>query len=206
MIFVVLLALIWLLQVPAMLAAEWPKMSVQLVKCGLLMLIIAPFALASVVVVPIALYFTAWEDDRLPWWARLWDNDVNINGDRPEYWDINYTGSTYYSDSHPRSRWARFVWLVLRNRASLMAQKLGHRWKPGEVEDVQTWGDPLTGRDHEGWVVNRRGPCWQYYMVKKLGPLCLRVNCGYKAWSNYDGRAVANVVYIPFSLLRWKGV
>jgi hypothetical protein len=158
------------------------------------------------VVVPLALRFTPWEAEQLPWWARFWDNDVSINGDRPEYWDPAYKGTTYYYDDHPRSRAARFEWLVRRNRASRLAQMLGHWWQDGEYADIQTWGDPLVGRDHEGTVVNRRGPCWQYYQVRRLGPICLRINCGYKVWSGEgDKRRVANVVWIPFSFLSWKG-
>lgn len=159
------------------------------------------------IVVPFALIQTTERSDKLPNWASWWDNDVSINGDRPEYWDLEYTGDCYYAPGHhPRSFWARYVWLGWRNRASKLAQQLGHTWQPGEKEDNQTWGDPKTGRDHEGWAVNRKGDVYQLYVVKKIGPLCYRLNWGHKVWPlEGDDRPIANVVNISFSLLKYKG-
>jgi hypothetical protein len=163
-------------------------------------------ALIAPLVVPLALVTMDRADNRLPRWARWWDNDVSVNGDRPEYWDEDYTGTTYYANAHPRSFWARYVWLGWRNRASALSLSLGHRYTPGEYEDAQDWGDPKTGRDHAGWALNRRGPAWQLYVIKRLGRLCFRLNYGFKVWSaEGDHRPVAMVVNISASVLRWTG-
>jgi hypothetical protein len=102
------------------------------------LLTIIPDLLAPVVV-PIALLFTKWEDDRLPKLFKWWDNDVTINGDRglgwadgkpvipvddiPEAYALNF----YAPGHHPRSFYARWVWLGLRNRASMLSKMLGDK-------------------------------------------------------------------------------
>lgn len=161
--------------------------------------------LLAPLVVPIALLFTRREDNHLPWLFTWWDNDVSINGDREEYHDPNYVGTTYYANAHPRSFKARFVWLGLRNRASRLAQMLGHTYP--ENVDREVWGDSRTNRDHEGWAVFRAGDVYQLYIVKKLTErLCLRINYGHKIWGlEGDGRSTASVVNISFSILRWRG-
>lgn len=170
-------------------------------------LCVLPFSLSAPFVVPFILLFTKWEDNELPKWARWYDNDVSINGDKPWYWEPTYTGWAYYAQAHPRSFWARYVWLGWRNRASRLALDMGYAYKAGEYGMSAHWGDPLTNRNHEGHVINRRGPLWQAYMVKRLGKkLCLRINCGYKIWSNDgDGRPVAMPVFVAFSILSWTG-
>lgn len=169
-------------------------------------LLVLPVSLSAPFVMPFVLIFTPWDANELPWWARWYDNDVSLNGDMPWYWEQSYGGWTYYAKAHPRSFWARYVWLGWRNRASRLAMILGHRYREGEYENHESWGDPLTGRDHEGHVLNRRGSCWQIYLVKRIGRFCIRINCGYKIWSNAgDGRAVAMPVFVPFSILTWEG-
>lgn len=194
---------------------------------GLLML---PADLLAPVVVPFALRQIGWGAESLPAWARWWDNDVSINGDgwavrRAGQWvrvagnelpgevavpytDPAYTGDAYYAPGHhPRSAWARWVWLGLRNRASALAARLGHAMQPEDLLDADTWGDEATNRDHAGWCVRRNGPVYQLSIVRPIGAgLCLRVNTGYKLdlvrrW----GRDVAMVVNITASVLRWKG-
>lgn len=156
--------------------------------------------------VPIALLFTPREADHLPDWARAWDNDVSINGDRPEYWPLNYQGTTYYAKAHPRSFWARYVWLGWRNRASKAGLQLGYTYTDADAADREHWGDPMVGRDREGWTLNRVGKVFQLYIVRRVGDkLCFRLNFGHKIWSFGDGRPVAMVVNIAASLLRWKG-
>jgi hypothetical protein len=172
---------------------------------GMRSLICLPASFSAPLVVPIALIFTKWEDNELPALFRWWDNDVSINGDRPEYWPLDYVGTTYYANAHPRSRWARWLWLGTRNRASWLAQWLGYEWKPGDQETRQTWGDPLTGRDHEGWTINYAAGIWQLYRVQRFGPICVRTNFGYKIWNGYDQRAKAMVINITFTLIGWQG-
>lgn len=155
---------------------------------------------AAPLVVPFALLITPRDATRLPWLFRWWDNDVSINGDQAE------GAETYYAPGHDRRGfWARYVWLGWRNRASYLALLMGHRYLPGEKEDSERWGDPATGRDHEGWCVTRCAKLYQLYMVKRLGPMCIRVNYGHKVWADVGNRPVAMVVNISFSLISWKG-
>lgn len=154
------------------------------------------------IVVPIALLFTKYEDDDLPKGFRWYSNDVSINGDQPE------GAETYYAPGYDRRSFvARFIWLGLRNRASKLALLMGHTYVPGEYEDAENWGDPKTGRDHEGWALNRRGPVYQLYYIKKLGDkFCFRMNYGFKVWAGVgDKRATAMVVNITASVLSFKG-
>ena len=166
--------------------------------------LLAPF------VVPFALLMTKREDNHLPKWFRPWDNDVSINGDVPAYWEPNYEGDTYYANAHPRSFWARYVWLGWRNRASWTSQRLGYLWKEGDQDQRESWGDSKTGRDHAGWTINVAAGVYQLYRVQYLGelfghPLCLRTNFGHKVWAGYDQRERANVVTIAASVLNWTG-
>lgn len=167
--------------------------------------VILPADILAPIIVPIALLFTKREDNKLPWLFRWWDNDVSINGDRAEYQDPAYEGTTYYANAHPRSFKGRYIWLGLRNRASWLSQKLGHKWT--DPQDREYWGDPQTGRHHAGWVVCRGENAYQMYVVKKIGNTgkCIRQNFGFKIWPSHDGRTVANVVNIPLSILRYKG-
>lgn len=156
--------------------------------------LLAPF------VVPVALVFTPREANQLPWLFRWWDNDVSINGDQGE------GTPTYYAPGHDRrSFWARYVWLGWRNRASYLGLLMGYRYLPGEKEDTQRWGDPATGRDHAGWCLTRCAHLYQLYLVKRVGPMCIRVNFGHKVWADVGNRPVAMVVNISFSLISWKG-
>lgn len=165
------------------------------------MLVIVPDLIS-----PILMFFVLWfiprEAEHLPKIFEWWDNDVSINGDQAE------GEETYYAPGHDRRGfWARYVWLGWRNRASRLSQILGHTWQPGEYDDCESWGDPATGRNHEGWVLNRRGPRWQIYLVKRVTDgLCFRHNYGFKVWSGYgDQRAITNVVNISASVVRWRG-
>lgn len=196
------LLLLWTRPIPVEDKRKGTKCILEAAFKGLLMVL--PDLLAFVVV-PIALKFTKWEDDKLPKLFRIWDNDVSINGDRAEYWPLDYDGITYYADAHPRSNEARYIWLAKRNRASWLSQKLGHTWVDRSI--ASHYGDPKTGRDHEGWVVNiAEDGLYQMYWIKKIGKMCIRVNYGYKIWTEYDKRPVANVVSIGFTILRWTGV
>ena len=113
----------------------------------------------------------------------------------------------YYAPGHhPRSFHARWVWLGLRNRASALAAMLGRKLTPAEVQDADTWGDESIGKTKEGWCVRRNGPLYQLYIIRKIGPLCLRVHYGHKLNHARIWGRPAMVVNISFSLVRWKGV
>ncbi len=175
----------------------------------------------------------AWVVPRLPYSAEKlpddywqYDNDISINGDgwaviRDGKWvrvigdelpgetaipysSPDYTGTAYYAPgSHPRSKWARYVWLGWRNRASMFALMKGPTI---DVDSVVVYGDPLTGKDHEGVCVHQCGDHWQLYVCKKFGPFVIRRHLGYKIFNCVTyGAKRAMVVNIPWSLLRWKG-
>lgn len=161
--------------------------------------------LVAPLIVPVALVLTKWEDDKLPWLFQWWDNDVSINGDDPKYWPLDYAGDTYYcAGHHPRSRWARFVWLGLRNRASRLSQMLGKRWID-PLAKSKVYGIAGLVEDTEGWNINVKEGAYQLIYIKKLGPLAYELGWGHKIWARVDGRPVANVICNSFSLKAWKG-
>lgn len=193
---------------------------------GLAML---PADVLAPLVVPFALLATKREDNALPRWASFWGNDVSINGDgwallrggawvrinhmrdlQPgdgrvySYDDADYPGDAYYAPGHhPRSFYARWVWLGLRNRASAVAIALGH---PTDYrQPVEVWGDSATGRGHAGWVLRHHNGAYQLHATRKAGPLCLRTNYGHKVDFTTWGRPVMPVVCIAISALSWKG-
>lgn len=158
-----------------------------------------------------------------------WDNEVSINGDgwavkRDGKWvrvvgdelpgetpisygDPAYDGDAYYAPGHhPRSAWARYVWLGWRNRASAAAAAVGIEITPGMVARATWYGDINTSKSHEGVVLHRIEQHFQLYACQKLGPLCIRTNYGFKLNNSIRwNRSPAMTVKIPFSILRWKG-
>lgn len=173
----------------------------------------APFVIAK------AVQSLPWEAENLP--EKLWryDNEVSLNGDYHEWVVDPVTGigaripaplqetaaqkaRCYYAKGHAaRSRWARWIFIGIRNRGSLYAFKLG----PEASNPIEFFGDLSTGKDHEGVVVWRMGPHWQIYATSKFGPFCIRRNMGVKISNVYKhGAKRAMVVKIPFSILGWK--
>lgn len=176
-------------------------------------LLVLPANLLAPVVVPVALMFTPREANSLPKWAAWWNNDVSINGDHQVPAPLEDTpeirAACYYAPGHhPRSFYARWVWLGLRNRASALAVSLGKSIPTYDLlSDADTWGDPATNRNHAGWLVLRNGPVYQLIIVKRISSgLCLRVNYGHKLnLVRAHGREVAMVINISISVLSWKG-
>lgn len=176
-------------------------------------LLVLPANLLAPVVVPVALMFTPREANSLPRWAAWWNNDVSINGDHQVPAPLEDTpeirAACYYAPGHhPRSFYARWVWLGLRNRASALAVSLGKSIPTSDLlSDADTWGDPATNRNHAGWLVLRNGPVYQLIIVKRISSgLCLRVNYGHKLnLVRAHGREVAMVINISISVLSWKG-
>lgn len=200
--------MLWALPIPARHKLRGSVSFMRSACSGLLALL--PNMLAPVVV-PVALLFTPRSANALPRWAAWWDNDVSINGDRMVPAPLEDTpevrAACYWAPGHhPRSFYARWVWLGLRNRASALAVLLGHTMRPEELADREHWGDTATNRDHEGLLLRRMGGVYQLTMVRRLGALCLRINYGHKLdLVEKHGRASAMVVNISASVLSWKG-
>lgn len=168
-----------------------------------------------------------WEANELPvkWWR--YDNDVSINGDgwavmrdgkwvrvsgnelpgevAVPYGDPSYTGDAYYAEGHhPRSFWARYIWLGWRNRASATALAAGiDAALPAERWVNRTYNSK--GELTELVEVYRMAVFWQIITVKKFWIFAVRRNIGYKINNvvNFGAKRAA-VTWIPWSLLRWK--
>lgn len=102
-----------------------------------------PLEIASFVVVPIALAFTKPSDDRLPKWAR-WFEDANdyydgqnaaINGD--DGWK-----NEHFPNGKNRTYWARLCWLYRNRIGYFSSEYLGVKMDDIEPASVVTIGDP----------------------------------------------------------------
>lgn len=179
---------------------------------------VAPYKWTAPLVMAWVVPRLAWDAEALPARYAKWDNDISINGD-PWPWAQRADGSWYRhapledtpearaqcywaEGHHPRSRWARYVWLGWRNRASKLAHDLG---APSGAP-IALWGDEKVSRSHAGVCVYRMGDCWQIMSVERYGPLIVRRNVGWKINNVRDNQhTVANVTWIAWSPLRWKG-
>lgn len=164
--------------------------------------------LLAPVVVPIALLFTKWEDNKLPGLFKFWDNDASINGDRRtddpsdglggwalspislDRHDQEAISKCYWAPGHhPRSFYARWVWLGLRNRASMLSVMLG---KPIQGAS-QHWGGTY-------WTVIKVGKYYKYFELLPITKsLAIRMHCGYKM-PMIPGEKRAKSISIGFSL------
>lgn len=164
------------------------------------------------------------EAEALPERWQAYDNDVSINGDRGVWlWADNQEGTyaemqpvplddsaiplCYYAEGHhPRSRWARWVWLGTRNMASRLASDAGPAITPEMRARLRQWGDMATDRNHPGVLVSELDGHWCIYAVEKA-PLgfVIRRNVGVKLGLAVNGlRRRAPLVMIKWSLLRAK--
>jgi hypothetical protein len=174
------------------------------------LLAIVPDLLAPVAV-PVALLFTRWGDEHLPRWAWWWDNDASINGDvrtddptdglggwalKPvplARGSLQARAMCYWAPGHhPRSFYARWVWLGLRNRASALSQALG-----------STATGPATFWNGPTWTITRVADDWRFYELLPIPGtrLSIRMHCGYKV-PRLPGEAKAAAVSIGLSLRR----
>ena len=189
------------------------------------------YDLTAPIVVAVALMFTPRRADRLPRLFRAWDNNVSLNGDghgwmdedgewhhgrdgvqpRPgtyiySYDDPLYAGDAYYAEGHhPRSFWARYIWVGLRNRASQLSAEYG----------VQVIERPrcISGNPHihrngpYGHFVLEYGERYHYKSMRRIGPFTLIRSYGHKLeipYKNGNGQGRAAAVAIGRSLKRWK--
>ena len=179
---------------------------------------VAPYTWTAPLVMAWVVPRLAWDAEALPARYAKWDNDISINGD-PWPWAQRPDGTWYRpaplddtpearaacywaEGHHPRSRWARYIWLGWRNRASKLAHDLG---APSGAP-IALWGDEKVGRSHADVCVYRMGDCWQIMVVDRWGPFVVRRNVGWKINNVRDNQhTVANITWLPWSLLRWKG-
>lgn len=182
-------------------------------------------------VTAVALLLTPRSANHLPRWARKWDNNVSLNGDgevvlrdgqwvnlrdigwMPEhgervytYDDPAYTGDAYYAKGHhPRSWWARWVWVGWRNRASQLSKDLG---EPVTERPVCISGNPDIHRNGPyGHFLLKSGNCYHYKSINRWHGLALIRSYGYKleiVRHSQDGTGLAAAVAIGRSLKRRK--
>ena len=179
---------------------------------------VAPYKWTAPLVMAWVVPRLAWDAEALPARYAKWDNDISINGD-PWPWAQRADGSWYRhapledtpearaqcywaEGHHPRSRWARYVWLGWRNKASKLAKDLG----APIGAPIAFWGDENVGRAHPGVCVYRMGDHWQIMAVERHGPVIVRRNVGWKINNVlHNQHTVANITWLPWSLLKWKG-
>ena len=128
---------------------------------------------------PIAVLFQ--KDGWLPswlWWMQTPDN--SLDGD--EGWKEKHPGLPTYLK--------RVLWLYRNSMYGFSIDVLGGDVKPSFI--YRAWGDDLTGNRplHNGWVFRRADnpdytTYWQFYWVQAWNEtMCVRVNLGWKLWSN----------------------
>ncbi len=74
--------ILWSLEIPA---RQKRKASANFLNATWRGLIGLPADILAPIVVPIALMFTSWEAEELPWLFTIWDNDLGPNGDPRRY-------------------------------------------------------------------------------------------------------------------------
>lgn len=184
---------------------------------------------AAPLVTAVALLLTPRSANHLPRWARKWDNNVSLNGDgevvlRDGQWvnlrdigwmpqhgervytydDPAYTGDAYYAKGHhPRSWWARWVWVGWRNRASQLSVDLG---RDVAARPLCISGNPDIHRNGPyGHFLLKSGNCYHYKSINRWHGLALIRSYGYKleiVRNSQDGTGLAAAVAIGRSLKR----
>ena len=187
------------------------------------------YDLSAPIVMAVVLPFVKREADRLPRLFSAWDNNVSLNGDgcgwqnpeTGEWFDLRtgliphgaplvshsdpaYGGDCYYARGHhPRSFRARYAWVGLRNRASMLSVKLG---RDVTSRPVVVSGDPTIHRHGPyGHFVLRHGDTFHYKSIRAFGPFALTRSYGYKLeipFKSAEGTGRAAAVAIGRSLKR----
>lgn len=189
---------------------------------GCSLLAFLPDILAPVVV-PFALLFTSWKAETLPSIFRWWDNDASINGDiRTDdpydglggwaLWPVPLDKSNeeairrcYWAPGHhPRSFFARWVWLGLRNRASYLNVAFGKQFG-GMLEVATNEGEDGSSATLRYGISTSGRPMLSLMVLKPLGPFVLRSYYGYKI-PNIPGEPMAKIATVGFSLKRNRAV
>jgi hypothetical protein len=140
----------------------------------------------SPIVVPFILIFTKWDAEKLPFLDSIWGNDSSINGDvrddgvgdgwglKPVSLDPNSEeaiASCYWAKGHhPRSFYARWVWLGLRNRASALSSSLGLEVVRGRGPDANLQEWISAPEDYDGFHL-KKNPDRTTWMVRAVNDL-----------------------------------
>ena len=162
-----------------------------------------PYDLTAPLVMLVALAFTKRDADRLPRLFRKWDNNVSLNGDGHgwkdaagkwhhgrdgavpppgtimlSYSDPAYAGDAYYAEGHhPRSYWARYIWVGLRNRASQLSVDKG---RDVAARPICISGSADISRTRPGHFLLKQGDTYHYKSFRNIGPFCLIRSYGYE--------------------------
>lgn len=128
---------------------------------------------------------------------------------KSSYDDPGYGGDAYYSKGHhPRSRWARYVWVGLRNRATKLALDLGAAVdRPIEVIS----GGLDLGTSQEGHFLLKCGDIYHFKSSERIQFFGARARIrsyGYKleiALKSPDQSQRVAVVAIGWRAPPWKG-
>lgn len=150
-------------------------------------------------VILVVLPFVRWEAEKLPKLFQKWDNEISINGDH-NAWDTStllplpapledteeIRQACYYAKGHhPRSFWARYIWLGLRNRASKAAYDVGIEIPLEKRNLVKHFGDinvgkKLEGKTVEGWLISQYFDSFDIYNIEVKKNFIIRTRYGYK--------------------------
>ena len=162
-----------------------------------------PYDLTAPLIMLVALAFTKRDADRLPRLFRKRDNNVSLNGDGHgwrdhegnwhhgrdgavpppgtimlSYSDPAYAGDAYYAEGHhPRSYWARYIWVGLRNRASQLSVDKG---RDVAARPICISGSADISRTRPGHFLLKQGDTYHYKSFRNIGPFCLIRSYGYK--------------------------
>jgi hypothetical protein len=136
----------------------------------------------SPIVVPFILIFTKWEAEKLAFFDSIWGNDASINGDQrgdnndliPISLDKNdeHAISLCYwaKGHHPRSFYARWVWLGLRNRASALTERMGIDVVRGTGPDANYQFWVSAPEDFDGWNL-KMNPARTTWVIRSVNGL-----------------------------------
>ena len=193
------------------------------------------YDITAPLVMLLVLPFVKRSADSLPRPFAKWDNNVSLNGDghavyRDGAWldlrdgvqalpgehvytydDPLYAGDAYYAKGHhPRSFWARYVWVGLRNRASQLSVDLGAQVHARPI--LISGSLDINRHDKPGHFLLKDGSSYHFKSIEKVRVLGLewaRIrSCGYKleiAMMRPDdqlGRVAAVAICVSFK--RWK--
>lgn len=172
---------------------------------GLIYDVTAPYVMLFV------LPFVRWDAEKLPELFSAWDNEVSMNGDR-NYWAHSPEGiirlpvpledtpevraTCYYAKGHhPRSFWARYVWLGWRNRASKQAYDSGIEITDELRAKYRQWGNLHTGeivngKLSTGHLIRNCGDYYEVFSNETKGKFLKRIRYGYKIGNAIKGDVV----------------